>query len=361
MLGGGKNAWYRDGSLNRGDLAGPSNRSVRYVDDPTRAMPEIDNYIYQLAIKSVPDQRAMENANKYAKVLILGNSATYGGGIGTNGGIVLGTLEVKEISLTVKKTWLSDTKPDSIHVHLLDDQGQIVDEIDLNEENEWAFTFEGLDPNIQYSVQEQPVQGYHLYSSSSASDDEGNITYELINEADKFGDLKITKVVDSYDQKDYGVKYTFTVVFDAQGSFEYDGTYSGVITSGDSIELGHNEYIVIHGLPEGISYVVTEVAPQGFTVKETNAQGTIGDGNVQEVSFINVKPEPPKFPEEKEIKGAKRDYPLPTPKKPTPKKPQPKPVQPKGVQTATPMSVMASVMMMVVSGVGMGMVKGKSE
>ena len=65
--------------------------------------------------------------------------------------------------------------------------------------------------------------------------------------------------------------------------------------------------------------------------------------------------------DEKEIKGAKRDYPLPTPKKPTPKKPQPKPVQPKGVQTATPMSVMASVMMMVVSGVGMGMVKGKSE
>ena len=57
-----------------------------------------------IALKAVTSEAAEELARSRAKLLITGNSAPRGGGVGSNGAIVIGTPE-DEWSLEVTKVW----------------------------------------------------------------------------------------------------------------------------------------------------------------------------------------------------------------------------------------------------------------
>lgn len=69
-----------------------------------------------------------------------------------------------ETKLTVRKVWEDDGKdrPDSIEVNLLRD-GEAVDKVELNKDNQWTHTWDRLDIDSEWSVEEVKVpEGYKV-------------------------------------------------------------------------------------------------------------------------------------------------------------------------------------------------------
>lgn len=105
-----------------------------------------------------------------------------------------------------------------------------------------------------------------------------------------FGSLTISKTVIG-SGGDTSKDFTFKVSFDKDGSFNYIGSKTGTIRSGDSITLRHGQSITILELPVGVNYTVTEVEANldGYTTTSTGAKGKTIDGTVT-ASFTNSKP-----------------------------------------------------------------------
>ncbi|MDO5044040.1 MAG: Cna B-type domain-containing protein [Coriobacteriia bacterium] len=137
------------------------------------------------------DEKGSELTQALAKVIISGNkSATRGGGIGSNGTVVIGT-EADTIEVPVKKIWAGDedaidARPDQIKISLiasvkLEKDGKeqlvenIIDQQILNKENGWSYTFTHLPKTsngkeTSYRVEEEPVEGYSATISGSAEE-----------------------------------------------------------------------------------------------------------------------------------------------------------------------------------------------
>lgn len=95
------------------------------------------------------------------------------------------------------------------------------------------------------------------------------------------------------------VEFPFTVVLlDAEGNelageFEFIGTKSGTIRSGDTIMLGDADYIDILDLPAGTQYIVTEGATDGWYLDESiDTEGVIADQVTSHAQFVNKETEP---------------------------------------------------------------------
>lgn len=98
---------------------------------------------------------------------ITGNQASHGGGgIGANGGVVIGEATSLSYSISVKKAWdnpgYEDTQPSGVTIHLKErDTGDIVSTAELTGENGWQHTFTDLPLSPDhYTVTEQPLEGY---------------------------------------------------------------------------------------------------------------------------------------------------------------------------------------------------------
>ena len=159
--------WFSDGFLyappgNRG-TAGQGTRynAVEYAKRVTG----VQNEKKGLALKSVVSDGVSIPAT--GSLIITGNQASHGGGgIGANGGVVIGEATSLSYSISVKKAWdnpgYEDTQPSSVTIHLKErDTGDIVSTAELTGENGWQYTFTDLplSPN-HYTVTEQPLEGY---------------------------------------------------------------------------------------------------------------------------------------------------------------------------------------------------------
>lgn len=166
MLGGGEAAWYKDGGVDASDaddVLGLPDGSPRFDPlDPGERLTNIENSSLGYALKSVTTASAEDSARAHAKLLITGNSAPRGGGIGANGEIVIGTPQ-DEYSLKVRKSWDETVDPSllvPITVHLKVGYYEL-DSVVLDKGNGWKAVFDGL-PNPQslhweYTVTERPV------------------------------------------------------------------------------------------------------------------------------------------------------------------------------------------------------------
>lgn len=171
MLGGGIVQWYKDGAVylpGTGVYPTTSDTTPRYGADGADPNPvTVDGYKNCLALKAIPLSDDVKNATeKEAALIITGNTADKGGGIGANGGIVIGTDATTSVDVT--KVWSGDSeeeRPASITVNLLGN-GVVIDTITLTAANNWSHTFEALptaDKNGQaytYTVSETAVPGY---------------------------------------------------------------------------------------------------------------------------------------------------------------------------------------------------------
>lgn len=159
--------WFSDGFLyapagNRGT----SGQGTRYnTVEYAKRVTGVQNEKKGLALKSVVSDGVSIPA--VGSLIITGNQASHGGGgIGANGGVVIGEATSLSHSILVKKAWdnpgYEDTQPSGVTIHLKErDTGDIVSTAELSGENGWQHTFTDLPLSPDhYTVTEQPLEGY---------------------------------------------------------------------------------------------------------------------------------------------------------------------------------------------------------
>ena len=100
--------WYEDGKIDEAYL-GNSDGSPRY---PSTVSPVVDRgtlngITEKIALKAIVSDEGKAAARNAAEVIVTGNSAPRGGGIGSNGSVAFGTDPVNydKVELTVSKKW----------------------------------------------------------------------------------------------------------------------------------------------------------------------------------------------------------------------------------------------------------------
>jgi hypothetical protein len=190
MLGGGSNAWYQDGGASTQKT---SSGSSRYTSSASK---ETSTLLTASAVTNKPTAAAEETAVKTASLVITDNSATYGGGVGSNNYLSFGTptsddsasqsassdssdsdsdsdTSSEQISISVNKVWYGD-EGSSATVHLFAD-GTETASATLTADSSWSYTFTGLDKydssgnEINYTLTEDAIDGYTSKVTGSAS------------------------------------------------------------------------------------------------------------------------------------------------------------------------------------------------
>ena len=100
--------WYEDGKIDEAYL-GNSDGSPRYPNtvNPVVERGTLDGITDKIALKAIVSNEGKAAARNLAEVVVTGNSAPRGGGIGSNGTVVFGTDPVAydKVQLTVSKQW----------------------------------------------------------------------------------------------------------------------------------------------------------------------------------------------------------------------------------------------------------------
>ena len=166
--GGGKVLWYRDGGLFNpdGTIAATNPAVPRFLEGGDNGEPlSFADATPNVALKSVMSDDVYNLGSGQTSLTISGNKAPLGGGIGANGGVVIGKSE--NVSIPVKKVWENPRIPHPGEVTINLKNGEtVIDSITLNKVGDWKGSFEGLPKydasgeEIKYSVAEEPVDGY---------------------------------------------------------------------------------------------------------------------------------------------------------------------------------------------------------
>ena len=100
--------WYEDGKIDNAYL-GNSDGSARYPStvSPVVERGTLSGETEKIALKAIVSDEGKAAARNVAKVIVTGNTAPRGGGIGSNGSVVFGTDPVayNKVQLTVSKQW----------------------------------------------------------------------------------------------------------------------------------------------------------------------------------------------------------------------------------------------------------------
>lgn len=190
MLGGGRNVFYKDGGIipdhTLGSVtAGQVDKDVPRFD-PNNPGEEVVGFTTPAgcALISKPSEGAKQLANEAAKLIISGNKASQGGGIGSNGGVVIGN--EGEYSLKVNKAWAEDI-PESSRCAVtikLKIKGIALDgdTVVLDKGNNWSAEFTGLPQPpqlIDCTVIEDPLPAGFAPEVSEAVFNETDKSYTI--------------------------------------------------------------------------------------------------------------------------------------------------------------------------------------
>ncbi len=279
--GGGKVSWYRDGGLfnPEGTYAETNTEIPRFSPDGGNGEPlSFTDATPNVALKSVMSEDVYNLGRGQTSLTISGNTAPLGGGIGANGGVVIGRSE--NINIPVKKVWENPKIPHPNKVKTnLKNGDTVIDSITLSESDGWEGVFSNLpkcDASgsvIDYAVAEVPVEGY---SSKVTGDAERGFTVTNTSTA------KVSVPVEKKwvgpaaekatvrllaDGKDTGESAELSKSNSWKHSFEGLPKYS---KSGSVID-----YAVAEVPVEGYSSKVTGDAERGFTVTNTVKTGEL--------------------------------------------------------------------------------------
>ena len=181
MPGGGVMAWYKDGSISAvsmdgNDLGAILGDSVRYAEGDIRIEAPVKSE-KSFSAKSIVTDDAASLVS--ASLIIRGNKASQGGGIGSNGIVKQNGESLTPSEITVNKVWSgSGEHPDSVTVELTatkDDKTIVLDRAVLSEDNKWTYTFKYAPlEGMVYGVREIVPEGYE--STVSTDEDTGAVT-----------------------------------------------------------------------------------------------------------------------------------------------------------------------------------------
>ncbi|OUO80740.1 hypothetical protein B5F53_03250 [Blautia sp. An249] len=292
--------WYRDGAVvgGAGNILGSVNPDVpRYdADNPGERMTGISGS-GNFALKAVASENTKKLAQSQAKLVITGNHAQRGGGIGANGAADMGE-EDQDHTLCVKKEWSENTPEDQkteLTVFLKIGEYEL-DAVKLNQENNWMAEFtqlpnpDSLEGGLQYAVVENPVPDHFqpVYQEAVVNDNTISVTITNQYEEPK-GNLTVSKVV-AGNAGDIEAEFTFTVTLEDSS---INGTYGEMeFENGVSVfTLKHGESKTAENLPAGIGYEVQEAEANadGYETEAENSQGSIPEKETAAVTFTNTK------------------------------------------------------------------------
>lgn len=183
MYGGGLVTWYRDTSISQGDASYGAFAGSRYdAANPGAPVAPASGAIKGYGLKAVVSAESKALAET-APLKIMGNTAERGGGVGTNGEVIIpgeDTLE-NPVSLTVHKVWSgASAYPTAVTVNLIriakDGTRTAIGTVLLSEKSAdkdgktWSYTFANLDGAYTYTVEEEAVDGFNTSISGSMAD-----------------------------------------------------------------------------------------------------------------------------------------------------------------------------------------------
>ena len=224
MLGGGKRAWFQDGSIY--GIHGNWDKGQqlpRYIAGGENTLIPFDTPINEnKAFKSVPSADAKGLANKLATVVVRGNVTgndqnftaglgISGGGITNNGKLIFGTPDTWK--LRINKAWQSDdpaARPAKLEVDVLIG-GFKVDHVTLSQKNNWSsevLNFPKLDtlkdPQtgklLPITFRESGADGYTLSVTSSTDEKDKVYIFNLVNRI--LTEVPVEKVWDDANNAD---------------------------------------------------------------------------------------------------------------------------------------------------------------
>lgn len=296
-LGGGQVLWYKDGGVDNSSILGYSDDSPRYTASDSAPLNPISEYGDPIALKAILSDGAKSAAMSASSLIIQGNEAPRGGGIGTNGGIILGDEQEYDYTLQVKKTWTDAEDnlkvPVTVYLKLGD---HVLDPVELNEENGWTAAFTGLpDPktlgSLFYAVAETPVPSGFIpsYTPADIDEDSRTISITVNNKYAPTGGLTVSKTV-AGNAGNQAADFHFTVKL---SDTSISGTY-GDMTFVDGVAeftLKHGEQKTASSLPVGVQYTVTEneANQDGYSTAVSGDTGTIEKDVTQSAAFTNTK------------------------------------------------------------------------
>ncbi|MCD8122283.1 MAG: DUF5979 domain-containing protein [Clostridiales bacterium] len=158
-------------------------------------------------------------------------------------------------------------------------------------------TAEDLPENVGYVVTEEAANDY----TSSSENETGTIESDVVKNVvftntytsddgeepeTGTGTLTVSKTVTGSGSKTK--EFTFTVTL---SDTSINGTYGDMtfVNGVATFTLTHGESKTAEGLPEGITYTVTESSTSGYRTTSEGATGTIESGGVATVAFTNKK------------------------------------------------------------------------
>ncbi|MGI6177559.1 MAG: Cna B-type domain-containing protein [Eubacterium sp.] len=277
MPGGGSNVWYQDGGAGSSRT---TDSSTRYTSSETVASAVL---LQASAVTNKPSEQAIDSAAKSATVVITGNSATYGGGVGSNHYLIFGTPteeeeeehdvpsvtpEPEKISINVNKVWVGDAGTEAT-VHLLANGEEAASAV-LNADNDWTYTFTGIDKTdsdgneITYTLTEDPISGYASEVSGDASSGFTVTNTKKIS-------IKVTKTWIG----DAGTEATVHLLANgeeaASATLTEDTGWTYTFTNLDQADSSGNEiaYTLTEDAIDGYETGITGDAAGGFTVTNT--------------------------------------------------------------------------------------------
>lgn len=284
--GGGKVSWYRDGGLfnPEGTYAATNPEIPRFSPGGDNGEPlSFTDATPNVALKSVMSEDAYNLGGGQTSLTISGNMAPLGGGIGANGGVVIG--ESENIDIPIKKVWENPRipHPDEVKVNLKNGD-TVIDSITLSESDGWEGVFSNLPKcdasgsAIDYTVAEVPVEGY---SSKVSGDAERGFT---VTNTVKTGELDVSKAVAAREGLAVDADKTFEFAVEATDAAGHgvSGAY-GDATFEDgkaTLKLKDGQTARITGLPAGTAYTVTERAADGYKAAVNGAEGSRADGSI---------------------------------------------------------------------------------
>ncbi len=164
-----------------------------------------------------------------------------------------------------------------------------------------SLTANGLPAGITYKVTEAEANadGYHttIAGDEGIIPDGGTARADFVNSKSdepgpEKGNLTVTKLV-SGTAGDTGKEWHFRVELSDK---TVNGAYGGMTFTNGVAEftLKHNQSLTAEGLPNGITYTVTETEANadGYDTTSTGASGTIPENGTANADFVNSKDAP---------------------------------------------------------------------
>lgn len=235
------------------------------------------------------------------------------------------------LAIGVEKTWDDNDdalkiRPKNITIQLTQD-GDVIATAVLDESTGWKSVFEDLDKYAEdgvteyvYAINELEVPGYQSTIKKETDpniiqNDMVDYAFFITNSLVDVGNLKVSKTVEG-DGADVSQAFRFTIKLmkdgaPLKGTFQLDavnGTKTGSIAFDENgqatVNLKHNESVVISDLPAGTSYQVTETQTPGYIASNNGVyNGTIKQGETAEVNMTNTVSPSCKLTVTKTVKG----------------------------------------------------------